>query len=530
MADDKNIEVESKVKFSEAGEADAAVSPEKSPNAAEKRQTAESGEARKEESTPQVAATETAADGKRTDAEVKKTESKSETGEATEVGKQEVTVKGAKKPESKADEVKVVEAEAKKTESKSEAGDGGKKEAKAESEAKKPEGKADEEKVGEGEKELKAPAEGKKETKADESEIKFEAEAADATAAEINKDSAAEEEKTGGGKEVARESEQEEGGAAFQESGADSRERGESHAEVLDAELAALERQADDVKLKGKSALEKLASEGAEPVKRDAVEREIKRTEKELKNIAKAKKKKTRKRIDFRFRAVLDEKEKVVFVDAYQILNDVYLGKLNVMNYFFIAENSQRINELNFIAITELMEYRRRVIAKHGADCVYCLPLTTRFLDNNPELFSTLVEHVKQTGWEKNSIMFSFNAATLAHIGPDANNYLKKLKRAGYKIVIDGFGEDYNSLDLFSDFEFDYLRLSADYFDKTPQKANLLTMLLRFGKANKIGIVLTNVRTKSQHSRYQKLGVKMMSGKVVSRMSRFITKRFLREV
>lgn len=293
---------------------------------------------------------------------------------------------------------------------------------------------------------------------------------------------------------------------------------------------------AEGINITGKSALDRLSDTRSldADIRRRAeaktVEQpEVVQTEREKREMERAKKKKARKKIDFRFRAVIDDTDKVEFVDVYQILNDVFLGKMNVMNYFFIAENSQRINELNFIAIHELANYQARIREKHAVEPLYCLPLTTRFLDDNEELFGTLLNHIQGNGWKKGTIMFSFNASTLESIGPDvAEPWLKKLRKAGYKIVIDGFGEEYNSLDLFADFTFEYLRLSATYFDKTPQKANLLTMLLRFSKSNKFKIVLTDVKTKGQLNRYKKLGVKLMSGKAVSRMSRFVTKRFMR--
>ena len=47
----------------------------------------------------------------------------------------------------------------------------------------------------------------------------------------------------------------------------------------------------------------------------------------------------------------------MVFVDAFQIMNDRYLGRMSVCNYFYIAESSVRINELNVIAFEELRNY-----------------------------------------------------------------------------------------------------------------------------------------------------------------------------
>ena len=118
------------------------------------------------------------------------------------------------------------------------------------------------------------------------------------------------------------------------------------------------------------------------------------------------------KPIDFFYRSVVDSKtQKVEFVDAFQILNDRYLGRMSVCNYFFIAENSVRINELNVIALDELKNYhlvmRENFLIPEKV--TYSLPITTRFLEKDTE-FEVLVASLKENGYKKGSLVISFNS------------------------------------------------------------------------------------------------------------------------
>ena len=235
------------------------------------------------------------------------------------------------------------------------------------------------------------------------------------------------------------------------------------------------------------------------------------------------------KPIDFFYRAVVDSKtKKVEFVDAFQILNDRYLGRMSVCNYFFIAENSVRINELNIIALDELKNYhlvmRENFLIPEKV--TYSLPITTRFLEKETE-FEVLVASLKDNGYKKDSLVISFNSATLMRIDAEGKKRYDRLRRMGFKTCVTGFGEEFNALDVFARFTFDYLRLEASYFDSTAPKKKILSMLVKHCKANKIGLVMEGVDSPAQNARFKKEGVKFITGKGVSKLSRYVTNDFL---
>ena len=237
------------------------------------------------------------------------------------------------------------------------------------------------------------------------------------------------------------------------------------------------------------------------------------------------------KPIDIFFRGVVDAKaknKKVCFVDAFQVLNDRYLGRMNVCNYFAIAENSVRVNELNIIALEELKNYdlvmRENFFIPENT--VYCIPISTRFLETEKD-FGVLVDTLKDNKYKKGALIISFYANSLVRLDEEGRKRYNYIRRLGYKTAIAGFNEDYNSLDVFGEFNFDYLRCEARYFDATLRKKAVLNMLVKYCAANDIGLVMEGVDAPAQYSRFKREGVKYLTGRAVSKLSRWVTNEFL---
>ncbi len=237
------------------------------------------------------------------------------------------------------------------------------------------------------------------------------------------------------------------------------------------------------------------------------------------------------KPIDIFFRGVVDSKtknKKVYFVDTYQVLNDRYLGRMAVCNYFVIAENSVRINELNIIALEELKNYdlvmRENFLIPDNV--IYSVPISVRFLENDKD-FGVLLDTLKDNKYKKGSLIMSFLGNTLIRLDAEGRKRYAYLRKLGYKTAIAGFGEDYNSLDIFGELSFDVLRCEARYFDATPRKKAVLQMLVKHCAASKIDLVMEGVDSPAQYSRFKREGVRYMTGRGVSKLSRWVTNEFL---
>lgn len=237
------------------------------------------------------------------------------------------------------------------------------------------------------------------------------------------------------------------------------------------------------------------------------------------------------KPVDLLFRGAVDAKskdKKVQFVDVVEILNDRYLGRMYALNYFAIAENTVRINELNLIAVKELANYhlamRKNFLIPEKT--VYCLPITTRFLESDED-FALLLSALKEGGYKKGSLILSFFGLSLDRLGDGAKKRYMRLRRGGYKTASSGFGEDFNSLDVFTGVKFDYLRCEAAYFDTDPAKKKLLLMLIRFCNANKMTLIMDGVNTAAQYTRFKKAGVKILTGDAVLKETEYVTNAYL---
>lgn len=237
------------------------------------------------------------------------------------------------------------------------------------------------------------------------------------------------------------------------------------------------------------------------------------------------------KPIDFLFRGVVEtkgNKKKVVFVDAFQVLNDRYLGRMSVCNYFYIAENSVRINELNIIALDELRNYdlvmRENFLIPNNL--VYSMPISVRFLENDKD-FDILLSTLQENKYKKNNLILTFFASTLSRLDEEGKERYNRLRKAGYPICVSAFGEEYNSLDLFGEFGFDYLRCEAQYFDASDRKKRVLAMLVKFCATNKMQLIMEGVDTPAQNARFKREGVKLLTGRAVSRLSRWVTNDLL---
>lgn len=237
----------------------------------------------------------------------------------------------------------------------------------------------------------------------------------------------------------------------------------------------------------------------------------------------------TYKPIDFFFRGVVDNKtQKVHFVDTFQMLNDRFLGRMSVCNYFVIAESSVRINELNIIALDDLLKYDlvMRQNFNIPKTVKYCLPITSRFLVTQKD-FEVLIGALNDRGYTRANLVLSFDCSSLVELDEDSKKRYEKLQRLGFMICIYGFGEMYNSLDIFAEFKFDYLKIEAHYFFATQKRKAVLSMLVKFCKQNKVKLIMEGVNTPTQNSRYKREGIKLVSGKVVSKLSRWVTNEFL---
>ena len=210
--------------------------------------------------------------------------------------------------------------------------------------------------------------------------------------------------------------------------------------------------------------------------------------------------------------AAIDEEGKVQYVNVQQILNDKFLGKMLPQEYFAIAEGSTRIDELNFIA----------------------LELITKDCDENPELRfvtkiscrlllkqETLTKLVEKMKTKNNNLILAFDCAMLEALGFAGVSAINILKSQGALIMIDN--AESASMRVLTEYDFDYLRLDARYYngDSLKRLAHL-DMITGYAAVQNIVTTSINCEHKEEARILLDHGVKVIQGDAVARPMRLL--------
>ena len=210
--------------------------------------------------------------------------------------------------------------------------------------------------------------------------------------------------------------------------------------------------------------------------------------------------------------AAIDEEGKVQYVNVQQVLNDKFLGKMLPQEFFAIAEGSPRIEELNFIA----------------------LDLVTKDCDEHPELRfvtkiscrlllkqETLTKLVDKMKTQNNNLILAFDCAMLEALGYAGVSAINILKTQGALIMIDN--AESASMRVLTEYEFDYLRLDARYYNGDSLK-RLAHLDMITGYAAVQNIVTTSINCEHKEDARILLdhGVKVIQGDAVARPMRLI--------
>ena len=210
--------------------------------------------------------------------------------------------------------------------------------------------------------------------------------------------------------------------------------------------------------------------------------------------------------------AAIDEEGKVQYLNVQQVLNDKFLGKMLPQEYFAIAEGSPRIEELNFI----------------------CLEIVTKDCDENPDLRfvvkiscrlllrqETLTKLVDKMKTKNGNLILAFDCAMLEALGFAGVSAINTLKSQGALIMIDN--AESASMRVLTEYDFDYLRLDARYYNGDSLK-RLAHLDMITGYASVQNIVTTSINCEHKEEARILLdhGVKVIQGDAVARPMRLI--------
>ena len=216
--------------------------------------------------------------------------------------------------------------------------------------------------------------------------------------------------------------------------------------------------------------------------------------------------------IVFFYDAAIDEDGKVQYLNVQQLLNDKFLGKMLPQEYFAIAESSTRIEELNYIALENVVKD-----CNANPDLRFAVKISCRLLLKQ----ETLTKLVDKMRTENKNLILAFDCAMLEAVGFVGISAINTLKSQGALIMIDN--AESASMRVLTEYEFDYLRLDARYYngDSTKRLAHL-DMITGYADVQNIITTSINCEHKEDARILLDHGVKVIQGDAVARPMRLI--------
>ncbi len=216
--------------------------------------------------------------------------------------------------------------------------------------------------------------------------------------------------------------------------------------------------------------------------------------------------------IVFFYDAAINEAGEVQYLNVQQVLNDKFLGKMVPQEYFAMAEGSSRIEDLNFIALDNVVKD-----CNEHPDLRFAVKISCRLLLKQ----ETLTKLVDKMRTEHNNLILAFDCAMLEAVGFVGISAINTLKTQGALIMIDN--AESASMRVLTEYEFDYLRLDARYYngDSTKRLAHL-DMITGYADVQNIITTSINCEHKEDARILLDHGVKGIQGDAVARPMRLI--------
>ena len=210
--------------------------------------------------------------------------------------------------------------------------------------------------------------------------------------------------------------------------------------------------------------------------------------------------------------AAINEEGKVQYLNVQQVLNDKFLGKMIPQEYFAMAEGSSRIEELNFIALENIVKD-----CNENPDIRFVTKISCRLLLKQ----ETLTKLVDKMHTEHGNLVLAFDCAMLEAVGFVGISAINTLKSQGALIMIDN--AESASMRVLTEYEFDYLRLDARYYNgESTKRLAHLDMITGYAAVQNIITTSINCEHKEDARILLDHGVKVIQGDAVARPMRLI--------
>ncbi len=223
--------------------------------------------------------------------------------------------------------------------------------------------------------------------------------------------------------------------------------------------------------------------------------------------------------IEMYLQPVFDENGSVVCAEALCRWNSPEVGIIYPADFIDILEHTGLIYKLDkFIcgkAIEKFAEWKKK---GYG---IKSLAVNASSRDEYYfDTISFLKSEAEKNGISPDSIFIEVRENALINDYETGTHYFSRLKEAGFKVTIDGFGSGYSSLNMLKDFSVDAVKISADFFSENENSSRaeiILRSMIDMVKSLKIKAVALGIENEDQKNNLAGMGCSFFQGYLFSK-------------
>lgn len=212
------------------------------------------------------------------------------------------------------------------------------------------------------------------------------------------------------------------------------------------------------------------------------------------------------------FAPAVDKENNLCFIDVQQVLNDKFIGKMIPQQYFAVAEGSERIIELNMLALAAAVAE-----CNQNPDKKFMLTISCRLLIK-AETFNKILKGCET---ENKNLILAFDCALLEDLGETGKKRVGEMKSLGVGIAIEN--SENAGMKVLTEYDIDYLRVDARYYlEKNVRQIAHLKMLTGYAKSQGIKVVCMYVEGVKEALFLISNGVEILEGFAVGEPRRIV--------
>ncbi|MFA6867208.1 MAG: EAL domain-containing protein, partial [Clostridia bacterium] len=208
----------------------------------------------------------------------------------------------------------------------------------------------------------------------------------------------------------------------------------------------------------------------------------------------------------------LNNDNSIAYINVQQVLNDKFLGKILPVQYYSVAESSERITKLNLLAIKQVVKD-----CDDNPELSFAIKISCRLVARK-DAFDKLIKAAQP---KNDNLIMAFDCSLLELLGKDGENAINSLKQQGIKIMIDD--TENASLRVLTEYPIDFLRFDSRYYNlDNPATLSHLDMLTGYAAVQAIVATSQYVNTTKEVDTMQKHGVMVIQGFAVNKPQRIL--------